>query len=137
MNADLAAQRAFRKLKRSGFDALTEREKSLATVWLFDAKVANGGFEGFFSSASGDVAFYAPTALKAIGAVQMAEIATKANSVFGLAGPPRDRKTRAASVQTFGEAARKGWEVLEGAFYDCAEDLDDLLELYANRAEEA
>jgi hypothetical protein len=83
MNADLACQHAFDRLAKAGFDALTEKEKTLATVWKLQAAVENGGFLRYFSSAAGDLAFHGPAAFEHIGARDMAELATKANAVFG------------------------------------------------------
>ncbi len=50
MNTDLAAQGAFDRLDRVGFDGLTDAERTVATVWLFDARVANGDLASYFSS---------------------------------------------------------------------------------------
>ena len=133
MNADIAAQHAFDRLDEVGFDALTEKEKTVATVWRFVGKTANEGLRHFFSSSAGDLAFYAPTALKTIGAFKMAEIAAKANEVFGAEGPPRDRKVRRELVRAFSDKIIKELEALEVPFYDCSDDVDELLEQYVNK----
>ena len=130
MNTDLAAQKAIDRLARAGFEGLTEVEKILVTVWNFEAGVANRGFAGFFSSASGDTAFYAPIALKAIGAADMTGIAVAANAVFGPEGPPRERKNRRALVRSFGNEIRKTFTALETRFYESREDPDQLLDSY-------
>ena len=54
MNTDLAAQRAIDRLKRWGFEALTETDKTLATVWLTEAGVGNHGFARFLASKRGE-----------------------------------------------------------------------------------
>jgi hypothetical protein len=138
MITDLEAQRAIDKLHRQGFDLLSDRDKTIATVWLFEGQVENGGFEHFFSHAAGEIAFHAPEALQRIGAVQMAEIASRANSAFGAGGPPRDRETRKARVEAFTEAAKEALRSLENSFFDCPEDVDELLEqhLLATSAKE-
>jgi hypothetical protein len=133
MNADIAAQGAFDRLEREGFDALTEKEKTIATVWLFAGKVANNGFKRFFLSSAGDLAFYAPTALRNIGADNMAEIAARANGAFGAEGPPRDRQTRRALVQGFSDKTLEELEALEPLFYECNDDVDELLEQSVNK----
>jgi hypothetical protein len=130
VNSDIAAQQAFDRLAKVGFDALTEQEKTLASAWLFVGKVANGGFRVFFSGSAGDLAFYAPTALKNICAFKMAEIATKANEVFGADGPPRDRNARRKFVRAFRKDVINEFEALERLFYDCSDDVDELLEKY-------
>lgn len=133
MNADIAAQKAFDRLDRVGFDALTEKEKTVATVWRFVGKVANEGLRRFFSSSAGDLAFYAPMALRNIGAFKMAEISAKANEIFGAEGPPRDRKVRRELVRAFTKEVIKELEALEAPFYDCSDDVDELLEKYVNK----
>ena len=128
MNTDVAAQKALDRLAKVGFQLLAEHEKILAVVWTFEAQVINRGFAKYFSSAAGDMAFYAPTAFKAIGAVQKAKIAAQANEIFGAGGPPRDRRVRRELVQTFGAKIRKSLDALETEFYESAEDVDELLE---------
>lgn len=130
MIADLAAQRALDRMKSAGFSGLSEDEKTVAAVWLFESKVANEGFEKFYRGDAGDVAFYAPTAFGRIGANTLASIATDANSVFGPAGPSPDRGKRAAQVQTLQEKAAQPWAALEERFFHCAEETDALLEQY-------
>ena len=133
MNTDIAAQKAFDRLARVGFEKLTDSEKILAAVWTYQAGVANGGFVRYFASAAGDMAFYVPTALGAIGSVAMAGIAAEANKVFGADGPPKDREERRAIVRTFSDEIRKTLTALEDQFYESPEDADEFLELYLNR----
>ncbi|MDD2764405.1 MAG: DMP19 family protein [Opitutaceae bacterium] len=133
MNTDLAAQRALDRLAKAGFEKLSAQDKILATVWTFEAGVANHGFAQYFSSSAGDMAFYAPAAFKAIGAVDMAGIAAKANEAFGPGGPPKDRKTRRELVRAFDDETRKRFTALETSYYESKEDADDLLESYINK----
>ncbi len=133
MNIDVAAQKAFDQLARTGFETLTDSDKILAAVWTFEAGVTNRGFVKYFSSSAGDMAFYVPTALGAIGAVGSAEIAAKANGVFRVAGPPKERKERRALVRAFSDETRKTLTALESRLYESPEDIDDLLELYLDK----
>ena len=133
MNTDLAAQSALDRLKQGGFDALTDTDKTLATTWLIEAGVTNDGFARFFASSRGDVAFYAPTALRSIGANQLAEIAAEANAVFAPLGPPRNHQTRAALVRAFDESTLHTFETLDERYCACAEDTDLLLEGFLTR----
>jgi hypothetical protein len=133
MNTDLAAQRALDRLARVGFEKLAEQDKILATVWTFEAGVANRGFAGYFSSSGSDLAFYAPTAFKAIGAPGMAELAATANAALGAAGPPKDRTARREMVRALGDDTRKLFAALQTRYYDSPEDVDDLLEAYLNQ----
>ncbi len=130
MNTDLAAQKSLDRLANEGFDALTETEKTLATVWQFAAGVGNSGFAGYLSGHRGDLAFNAPTALRAIGASELAAIAAEANAMFGPAGPAGDRETRRAFVHALSEETRHALTELDRRFLDCEEDADELLERY-------
>jgi hypothetical protein len=132
-NTDIAAQEALDRLAKVGFELLAEREKIVATVWTFEAQVGNRGFAKYFSSSAGDMAFYAPTAFKTIGASQKAEIAAQANGIFGAAGPPKDRRIRRALVHAFGPEARRSLDALEAQFFQCPEDVDEQLEVYINK----
>lgn len=116
------------EMNRRGFDALSEPERTLVTVWLFESRVANGGFAKYYRSAAGDLAGFAPAALAEIGATQLAALAAQANGVFGPAGPPRDREARRVQVEQLDPAALEHWAALEAQFFDCPEDIDELLE---------
>ena len=133
MNTDVAAQKAFDRLAEAGFEKLTDSDKILASIWTFEAGIANRGFASYFSSSAGDMAFYVPTALKTIGAAGVAKIAASANEVFGPGGPPRDQEERRPLVRAFGDETRKTLTALESQFFDSPEDVDDLLELYLNK----
>ncbi|HEY0945143.1 MAG TPA: DMP19 family protein [Opitutaceae bacterium] len=133
MNTDLAAQKALDRLVKVGDGALTSTEKTLATTWLFEAGVSNSGFARYFASSRADLAFNAPAALRAIGALQMAEIAAEANAVFGPGGPPRNRAERRAIVATLPEEARRTFATLEVRFFRCSEDIDELLDRFLAR----
>lgn len=130
MNADMAAQKALDRLKKVGFDALTEQEKTLAAIWGIEAEVDNGGFAHYFSSAAGDLAFYAPQALKNIGALDLSELATQANAVFGSDGPPRSRAPRRNLVDAFSEEDSQTLEPLDDLFLESGDDTSELLEAY-------
>jgi hypothetical protein len=132
-NSDLAVQDAFDHLAKLGFEALPETDKTLAAVWQFEAGVNNGGFVRYFSSKRGDLAFYAPTALRNIGAKQLAEIAGDANGVFDPNGPPRDRKMRRDRVRIFPDSVRQLFAILENRVDRCDEDIDELLEAFLAR----
>jgi hypothetical protein len=133
MNSDVAAQKALDRLAKDGFEKLTDTEKVLASIWTFEAEVANRGFARYFSSSAGDMAFFVPTALKTIGAISTAQIAASANEVFGAGGPPKDRKERRQFVRSFGEETKRTLTELESRLYDSQEDVDDFLELFLDR----
>lgn len=133
MNADLACQKAFNRLAQVGFDALTEKEKTLATVWKLEGGVANGGFVPYFSSAAGDLAFHGQAALEHIGARHMAEVVAQAAAVFGPEGPPRDRAARERLVRAFSDETRRTLEALYVQFMESSDDTDALIEEYLAR----
>ena len=60
----------------------------------------------------------------------MAGIAARANPVFGPEGPPQEREARTERVRSFSAAVGREIDVLEAMFYDCPDDLDELLEAY-------
>ena len=133
MTPDLACQHALDRLARVGFDALTEKEKTLATVWKLEAGVENEGFWHYFSSRAGDLAFHGPAALGHIGARHMAALAAKANAVFGPEGPPLDRVTRRQRVRSFSDETRRILDALDDQFLESPDDTDALIEAYLAR----
>ena len=96
--------------------------------------MSNSGFARYFSSRRGDIALCAPTALRSIGAGQLAEIIAEANAVFSPDGPPRDRKIRQDRVRILPESARHLFDALEHGVKQCAEDVDLLLEAVVARS---
>lgn len=132
MNTDLAAQRAIDRLDKSGFDTLSDNEKTLVAVWCTAAGVGNNGFLGYYKGKRGDLAQYAPAAFKKIGAKQMAGIIAEANAVLKPAGPDQDRGTRKAQMLDLDATALRQLEKLEERFFACVEDEDELLEVFLN-----
>ncbi len=130
MNADLAMQRALDRLRRVGVAGLTAEERNLAAIWSFEAGVSNGGFAHFFGSAAGDLAAAAPAAFRVIGALARAEIAEKANAVFGPGGVPADRASREQALRSLPASARNTFDRLEAQYFELSTDLEDRLEEY-------
>ena len=132
INSDLASQHALDHLARSGFEALTQLDQDLATLWLWDAGVINGGFVDYFASKGGNLAFHAPVALRRIGAVKTAEISDTANAIFGSSGPPKELAERESLLKAFGSKERTLFDSLEAQLFDLEEDIDELLDQYLN-----
>lgn len=130
MNTDLMAQKCLDRIAKEGPESLTERERTLAAVWLFAAGVGNGGFAGYFSSHRADLAAEAPAALRAIGARQLARLAAEANAVFGAHGPPADHAARRDRLHALPEDTRARLGELDRRYFDCEEDVDALLERF-------
>jgi len=132
-NSDLAAQQALDRLAKSGFDALSPADQVLASVWTFEANVGNRGFRQYFTSAAGDMAYFVPSALKTIGAVERADIASRANAAFGIVGRTTDRAKRRELAGNLPEEAQTTLRDLEIQFYDSREDVDELLETFLSK----
>ncbi len=125
-----AIQSALDRLDDMGFEALQEPEKVLVTIWAMEGEVNNGGFEQFFFNSAGDLAFYGPEALRAIGADTMAELAEKANSVFGEAGPSKDLEERRELLLSLGEKYNGFLDKIDVQFFEYPDDLTSLMEKY-------
>jgi hypothetical protein len=111
------------------FDRLDEVDRVLVTIWGLEADVNNGGFDQFYFNSSGDLAFFAPVALRLIGAKKMADIVARANAVFGTDGPARSRSARQAQLFLVAppDSDIAPWEDLDGAFYAYPDDIATLL----------
>ncbi len=132
MNTDIAAQHALDHLAKSGPEALSEAERTVAAAWLFEAGVGNSGFAAYFSGHRSDLAFAAPEALRAIGAAEMAAIAAEANAIFRPDGPLQELELgeRREIVRHLNASARARFSALEQRYENCAEDVDELLERF-------
>jgi hypothetical protein len=131
--ADKATINALKRLDQVGFDSLTELEKVLSAIWALEAEVNNGGFDQFFFNSAGDLAHYAPNALKQIGAFQMAELAERANSVFGPGGPPKNWEERRFLVRQFSEKEEKILDEVTSAFYKYPDNVQALVEQFVHK----
>ncbi len=134
MITDLTAQHALDRLAKYGAGALSDTERTVATLWQLEAGVGNSGFTGYFSSSRGDLAWYAVDALRDVGAPELAEIVAEANSiVFGRIVPPHSRIVRRELVHALPEESRQKLAELDLRFENCSEDIDELLEKYLSR----
>ena len=109
-----------------------ETDKVLVTIWGIEAEVNNGGFDQFYFNSAGDHAFFAPQALTAIGARSMAEIASRANAVFGLGGPPRSRDERQSKVEQIAANGSEPWDGLDREFQAYPDNIRNLLGEFLN-----
>ena len=112
------------------FAELSEPERVFVAIWTLEADVNNGGFDQYFLNSSGDHAWFAPRALRAIGAETMAGIVERANAPFGTEGPPASRDERLAMLDAVQDEAADEWSRLDEAFYDYPDDLTGLLYRY-------
>ena len=118
------------RFEREGASGLSEPQRYYLTLWWLDADVKNGGFTQYFFNSSGDLAGDAPEAAKAVGASEAARIIRKAVALFGPDGPAADRDERMDRLSAIESATLAA---LDAEYYDCRDDLQELLPLYAAR----
>jgi hypothetical protein len=111
----------------ASFDELSAGDQILVTIWGLEAEVNNGGFDQYYFNGSGDQAWFAPTALRSIGAHRMAAIVERANALFGEGGPSRDSDQRQSELSAITEANEDAWEELDREFYEYPDDIAALL----------
>lgn len=126
---DEAFDRACGRYSGSNFDQLDEVDKILVTIWNLEGDVNNGGFDQYYFNSSGDLGFYLPTALRSIGAHQMAKITDDANKLFGPKGParnPYEREAQLLAIASDGSASNT-FDELDRAFYSYPDHISMLL----------
>lgn len=127
-NTEAAFQRALSAFDGSNFDDLTLAQKVLVTIWGIEAEVNNGGFDQYYFNSAGDQSYFAPEALRLIGASAMAATVRQANDAFGPDGPSRDRSTRQAQLHRISPVdGDSPWERLSADFQAYPEDLYQLV----------
>src|SRR5262245_26051520 len=109
------------------FDDLDEADRVLIAIWGLEAEVNNGGFAQFYFNGAGDLASFAPTALRLIGADRMAEIVTQANAMFGPEGPARSEAARQAQLSLVAPKDSNPWAQLDRAFQAYPDGIAQLL----------
>lgn len=126
---DEAFDRASSRYSGSNFDQLDEVDKILVTIWSLEGNVNNGGFNQYYFNSSGDLAFYAPVALRRIGADQMGKITDDANRLFGPTGPAPNRDEREAQLRLIAPnfSELDPWDEADQAFQSYPDDISTLL----------
>jgi len=118
---------AFSRFDAANFETLSERDQILVAIWCLEGDVNNGGFDQYFLNSSGDLAWFAPLALRRIGAARMAAIVEEANAEFGPDGPPRPRAARMELVRRLTDSQKARLDALDRRFYEYPDDLSRLL----------
>lgn len=118
------------RFEQMGVGGLTKPQLHYLTLTWLDAEVKNGGFTQYFFNSSGDLARYAVEAAEAVGADGTARIIRKALALFGRRGPATDRGKRMDQLSTIEHAKLAE---LDTEYYDCPDDLRELLPLYTTR----
>lgn len=127
MNLSEAFQDSCSRFNGNNFASLSERDQILVTIWALEAEVNNGGFDQYYYNGAGDQAWFAPSALRSIGAHRMASIADRANAMFGKAGPPTDPNERGSALLHITEKNAGAWEQLDREFYAYPDNIGALL----------
>ena len=70
---------ALDRYHKEGSGSLSDTDKTLVTVWTFEANVANKGFVDCFKSSDGELAQYAPDAMIQRGTLVAPHAAARAN----------------------------------------------------------
>ena len=117
------------KLKNCSFQELDEREQIILSIIELETEVNNGGFDQFYFNTSGDYAYFVPDALQRIGAFKAADIAARANDIFG-SNIPKDRPTRQDIHQELTNEDDEPWEELDSEFYSYPDNISQLLETF-------
>lgn len=130
MNFSEAFREACSRFNGGSFSALSERDQILVTIWALEGNVSNGGFSQYYFNSSDDLAWFAPTALRRIGAHRTAAITERANALFGEADPPPDWEERYAILCRTKEADENVWDQLDREFYEYPDDIAELLVSY-------
>lgn len=125
-------EKACARFDGTNFESLDEVDQVLVTIWGLEADVNNGGFDQFYFNGSGDLAFFAPAALRLIGAHQMADIVARANAVFGPDGPARSGQVRQSQLFLVAppDSDLDAWDDLDRAFYGYPDDIAALLQKF-------
>jgi hypothetical protein len=129
------SERSATRFFEAPFGDLSEPERVFVAVWTLEADVNNGGFDQYYLNSSGDYAWFAPQALRAISAEKTAEIVERANAPFEPGGPPRDRNSRIAAMDGLPEEVQELWENCDQEFYAYPHDLTALLAAYVQSHE--
>jgi hypothetical protein len=119
-----------------GFDALTEPEKVVFCLDKLEQEVNNGGFEQYLRNSSGDNAAVTPSALRALGAPQVASIVENALALFPDGRAPRDRAKREDQMETWGSKEQDVLARLAEAFLAYPEPLAQLERAYVRKHHE-
>ncbi|ADG68569.1 PBS lyase HEAT domain protein repeat-containing protein [Planctopirus limnophila DSM 3776] len=126
----------FDALDKQGFDQLSSPQKHYYAVFMYDSEVCNGGHSQYFVNSSGDHWKSALAGLKAIGAEKRALILQEATKLFGTAGPAVDNDTRHRQLAAFTSKKDQVVDGLDTRYYECSENVEALLALYAIKHKE-
>ena len=120
------------RLASVAWDGLTEPERNLVALRMFDSEVHNGALDQFFGNGSGEHALQAVRALRAMGAGKAALLLAEAMSLFPGGVVPQGRAPRRAALDSLAPQAIAAMDRLSDQLLDelAALHRDRLLERY-------
>ena len=121
------------KIKKLGYQNLTDLEKTFNYVYWLEAEVNNGGFNQYFFNSAGDYAQDTVKALQDIGANYTAELLQQAMSIFSDKAPSPDRYKRQEQLEKIGEEGETFLYELDKKFYVYTDPIGTLLVDYVKK----
>jgi len=118
------------RIWRVDADQLSVPERVFGAIWEFEAQVNNGGFSQYFYNSSGELAPYAPFALREIGATSTAALASEALEYVGGDVPLADDKARRERIGALPPDIVAKLDALDARFFERPDDLTTLLYRY-------
>jgi len=123
------ANKARLRLGETEFAVWSEKDRVLVCIVELEEEINNGGFNQYYFNSAGDLAFFAPEALKMINGVHASKIVLRANSIFG-ASVPKKRFVRQKIHEELCAGDQDPWEDLDEEFFNYPDDIVRLLEAY-------
>lgn len=121
------------RLRDKPVERLTLVERKLLAVYGLKEEVDNGGFQQYFSGASGDNSALALQAFRDMGAAPFVRLMQKALAVFPAGKPPADPGRRVKLIEQGKRRVQNVWGACEDEFYVREEGLADLALAYAKK----
>lgn len=118
---------------RHDFAQLSRPEQIFRLVWELEAEVNNGGFHQYFYNSSGGLVPYVGDALRAIGALAMANIVDCAIHTAGADIPWHDEAARRTKLKTLGPQVEAQLDSMSRKFCKYPDDLLAVLYRYAHQ----
>jgi hypothetical protein len=107
------------------FAGQTHEQRVFSAVWELESQVNNGGLRGYFGNGPASTAF-APTALRAIGAHQCADIVQEALTLIPTS-LPEDLDARWDAMDSLPDLTSEQISALDDRFFAYPDNLTELL----------
>ena len=113
-----------------GFDALSEKDQIIYSVWWLEAEVNNGGFSQYFWNSAGDLANETLSALEKVGAIKTAGLLKRAMDIAFEGIVPADREARQSLLAQDEQNKEDKLGELDSEFYEYNEDFYKLINVF-------